>query len=672
MPSRPFPNRPSLARRWLFLLLASVLLALASHQPSHAQDARAFPQTGFRVDNDVVWNYFQARGGVDTFGYPVSTLMTYQGFPVQIFQRHVLQVAGQSARPLNLLDPDIMPITQLNGSTFPGYSAAIASGAPPPSAPDYGGAVQRFLDAQVPNTWQGQSVGFMRYYLSAAPANAGSLRTLLALEVWGFPTSQPARDPSNNNFIYQRFQRGIMHYDATTGVTRGILLGDAFKSMSGGAPIVGNPPPAPPPSPAPAGGKAAVLGIEVNPGTGSRVAPQGGATDVNWVRYNGVLWHEVEASQGSRNWAALGSVERDLQALSAQGLQPVLIIRGAPAWAQKVPGALCGPIREDALDNFASFMRDLVSRYSAPPYNVKYWELGNEPDVDPALIAPTMPFGCWGNAADPYYGGGYFAQMLKQVYPAIKAADPAAQVVLGGLLLDCDPGRPPAGKDCKPGLFLEGILRNGGAAAFDIAAYHAYGLWNPGVVDADRLDTQWSHRGGVVVGKAAFIRETLARFGASKPLMMNEGGLLCHENNSACPSDDFFQAQASYLPRLYARAWANNLVGAFWFTLDGPGWRQGGLLDRNGNARPAYTALDFMGSLLAGASFGSTLSSGDLEGYAFRNGATTYHLYWSNGATRTVALPAGARAAYTHMGQPVPLSASLTVGRDPIYIQIGP
>ncbi len=53
----------------------------------------------------------------------------------------------------------------------------------------------------------------------------------MALELWGFPTSQPARDPNNHNFIYQRFQRGILHYDATSGVTRGILLGDAFKSV---------------------------------------------------------------------------------------------------------------------------------------------------------------------------------------------------------------------------------------------------------------------------------------------------------------------------------------------------------------------------------------------------------------------------------------------------------
>jgi hypothetical protein len=37
------------------------------------------------------------------------------------------------------------------------------------------------------------------------------------------------------------------------------------------------------------------------------------------------------------------------------------------------------------------------------------------------------------------FGGEYYGNMLKIVYPAIKSADPQAQVLVGGLLLDCDP-----------------------------------------------------------------------------------------------------------------------------------------------------------------------------------------------------------------------------------------
>ena len=52
---------------------------------------------------------------------------------------------------------------------------------------------------------------------------------LINLEIWGLPTSKPVRDERNHNFVYQRLQRGILHYDATTGTTQGILLGDAWK-----------------------------------------------------------------------------------------------------------------------------------------------------------------------------------------------------------------------------------------------------------------------------------------------------------------------------------------------------------------------------------------------------------------------------------------------------------
>src|SRR5207302_9514720 len=58
-----------------------------------------------------------------------------------------------------------------------------------------------------------------------------NLLGLLDLEVWGAPTSLPAYDPANHNFIYQRFQRGIMHYDTTCGCTQGLLLADYLKAL---------------------------------------------------------------------------------------------------------------------------------------------------------------------------------------------------------------------------------------------------------------------------------------------------------------------------------------------------------------------------------------------------------------------------------------------------------
>jgi len=90
-----------------------------------------------------------------------------------------------------------------------------------------------------PNTWNGQSVGYFDLFNGTVPveiAFAGQspnpdLVTLLNLEIWGLPTSNPQPDPGNGGFIYQRFQRGIMHFRAEVPVTEGILVGDYFKSV---------------------------------------------------------------------------------------------------------------------------------------------------------------------------------------------------------------------------------------------------------------------------------------------------------------------------------------------------------------------------------------------------------------------------------------------------------
>jgi hypothetical protein len=54
--------------------------------PSVPHDNRYFSETGFRIDNDTIWDYFNRRGGVVAFGYPISRTFLFQGFPVQFFQ----------------------------------------------------------------------------------------------------------------------------------------------------------------------------------------------------------------------------------------------------------------------------------------------------------------------------------------------------------------------------------------------------------------------------------------------------------------------------------------------------------------------------------------------------------------------------------------------------------
>ena len=95
--------------------------------------------------------------------------------------------------------------------------------------------MRSFVREHVPDAWQEQSVGFLREFLAAAPpATPPHLRELAALEIWGLPLSRPMPDPANDGFVYQRFQRGVMHFAAATGATGGLLLGDHLKSLIAG------------------------------------------------------------------------------------------------------------------------------------------------------------------------------------------------------------------------------------------------------------------------------------------------------------------------------------------------------------------------------------------------------------------------------------------------------
>jgi hypothetical protein len=153
-----------------------------------------------------------------------------------------------------------------------------------------------------------------------------------------------------------------------------------------------------------------------------------------WLRYNGLLWSEVEPQEGTWKWSGLSELEGNLVQAAQLNQKVIMVVRSTPDWAQAIPGHFCGPIESTKLAAFGDFMHELVKRYSQPPYSVKFWEIGNEPDIDPELVAGNSPYGCWGDADDEFYGGGRYADMLATIYPRIKSADPEAQVLVGGLL----------------------------------------------------------------------------------------------------------------------------------------------------------------------------------------------------------------------------------------------
>jgi len=419
------------------------------------------------------------------------------------------------------------------------------------------------------------------------------------------------------------------------------------------------------------------FGAQVRDLTDPGVTSLAQESGLNWVRIDAFNWSKIEpqnTNSAGYNWNAVD--EETLKAASDNGMKVIAIIKNTPDWAQKKPPYICGPVSEAALPEFANFVRDVVKRYSVPPYNIKYWELGNEPDVDPTQVSSNSVFGCWGDMDDRYFGGGYYAEMLKVAYPAIKAADPMAKVLLGGLLLDCDPTETDS---CKAGKFLEGVLRNGGGNYFDILNFHGYVPYigpSSGYRSLyfDDNFPKWKHRGGVVLGKLDFLQFMLAQFGIDKPIFHTEGSLICPEYNTIdCNSPDnaFYEAQADYVVWLFVRNWVSGVEATIWYAFQGPGWRYGGLLDAAQNPKPAYNSLKFLTQELGTATYkGRVMENTAVAGYEFTTGSKAIWVLWSpDEEPHIVALPSTATKAFDKYGVGIILTGNQITVDSPVYVE---
>jgi hypothetical protein len=638
------------------LLLFVILLVAAI--PSHVRAAETcLPNqpAGVACLDNTFTNFWRDNGGLAVFGYaitaaaPERNVDAPQEFTTQWTERNRFELHPENSPPYQIL------LGRMGAERLAQLGRDLAAEGRENGPID--GCL--WFEATGHNVCdQSSGQGFKAYWQSHGLKQSGLDAYRRSLALFGLPLTAAREEQSANGgtLLTQWFERARFEWHPSNPSEYRVQLGLLGAELRA--------------SPSQPASSPSIFGVTIGNGFVGATVDRAAAARASWLRQGGVQWSAVEPTPGAREWSAIAGVEAELRAIAAQGLSTVAVVQSTPAWAQQVAGHSCAAIKPEALDTFANFMRDLVARYSVAPFNIKYFEIWNEEDIAPSQVDPASGFGCWGDPADPYFGGGAYAEMLKRVYPAIKQANPSAQVLLGGLLLNCDAEHPPAGQACTESRFFEGVLRNGGGAAFDIVSYHGYAFWSGKNEDWD-MSPAWRPRGGAVLGKLQLIRETMARYQVDKPVLLSEAGLLCYQSNPQC-GPRFFSAQASYLPRVYARAWANRLLGAIWFTLEGPGWEKSGLLDENQQPRPAYTTLSFMAGLLQGASYDGPRSSGAIEGYAFRKGATRYELYWvNNDSAARMAWPAGSAAAYDMYGQPLPVTgAELEVNFNPIFIEI--
>jgi hypothetical protein len=401
-----------------------------------------------------------------------------------------------------------------------------------------------------------------------------------------------------------------------------------------------------------------------------------------WVRRNALLWSDVEYLPGERNWQNVARLEAELLSAAESHLNTILIVRGTPHFACQVPGSACSAVAAQSFDEFADFVTAAVSRYSYPPYNVLFWEIGNEPDVDPSLVRSDSVYGCWGDQADPFYGGGHYAEMLKVVYPRVKAANPQAQVLIGGLLLDCNPANPPETspasgklKDCSPGRFLEGILEAGGGSYFDAVSFHAYDYYGEGLGRYGNLNwfSLWNTTGPALQAKANYLEELLARYGwGGKPLLNTEVALICASNPAVCASEAFTLTKAYYAAQVNAGALAAGLKANLWYSLQG--WRDSGLVGAGNTPNLAYAAYAASVARLEGATSVAPLQlEAGLMGVAYTRRETTGWIVWAVDETiHTLALPQAPSQVFDVFGDALAPVHPVEVGVAPVYIEWGP
>jgi hypothetical protein len=402
---------------------------------------------------------------------------------------------------------------------------------------------------------------------------------------------------------------------------------------------------------------------------------------VGWIRLNGrISWRSLQPNEGDPiQWSQLTGFEEELRVLKEEGITPVVIINDYPRWAtdntvrQDGQPTSCGKLLDDKVDDFAVFVKQIVNRYKVPEFGVHNWELGNEPDVDPNLVPTDSAFGCWGDIADPYYGGEAYGRMVIQAGSAMRAADPSVKIWLGGLLLDTpyttDPTRG------HPEKFLEGVLRVGAAPYFDILPYHWYPSYRgegDGIRDLDLLSNKWVSWGGGTVGKARYLRQIMQTYGVSKPLFLNETSFIC----SWDPPDAFFDLQANYVVRSLTRAYNEDIMGITWYTVNGPGWRWGGLANSSQTPTPVYWAYQEMTSQYQHSRLIGPVSYADgIEAYAFDRGTDRLDILWAiEDQTITVTVPlAEWIGAYGREGEVITPTVSganvlLPVGFSPVYL----
>lgn len=173
---------------------------------------------------------------------------------------------------------------------------------------------------------------------------------------------------------------------------------------------------------------------------------------VGWLRFD-VQWNNVQSVNATTyNWADIDVL---VNAAEAYHFKMLGILDYSPAWAATstctAAPRFCAPANPA---QYATYAAAAATHYA--PMGVHAWEIWNEPN-----LASN-----WGPAAN----GASYEQFLKAAYVAIKAVDPTATVISGGL----SPAGTDSQGDVAPVTFLQQMYAAGAQPYMDGVGFHPY------------------------------------------------------------------------------------------------------------------------------------------------------------------------------------------------------
>ena len=301
------------------------------------------------------------------------------------------------------------------------------------------------------------------------------------------------------------------------------------------------------------------------------------AAGIKWVRA-GVSWAAGEEhGKGVSNQGYLSQMDYAVAQARAAGMEVLMpIADGVPYWASADPAKYADASgqhwnkywRPANASDYGDFMRAMVNRYKG--FGVRTYEVWNEPNH--SRFWPSGP-----NASE-------FTALLAAAYPAVKAADPGATVLMGGL----------SKGDYN---YLAQVYAAGGRSYFDAVAVHPY----TGIVDPTWC---WNQAGTAKLAVDAFcsieeVRNTMVANGDSaKSIWLTEFGWSTNSGSYGVTE----AVQADFLTKALDRVRSSYpyVAASFWYNFRNNYWLNNaaddyeanlGLLRVDFSAKPSYDAM---------------------------------------------------------------------------------